>query len=137
MLGFPIVQDALYNERDVRPRLTLSDWEDHPEVAGALDRMEEEMDRLEMYSKKVVDGAEEQLNEYRTHSTDKQVKALHSNEGRWAAQEPQIGEGAEEEFENVKFSEEGGEKVRFAGLSKFANYKYCLQCQTSHLLGIM
>ena len=132
MLGFPIVQDALYNERDVRPRLTLSDWEDHPEVAGALERMEEEMDGLEMYSKKVVGGAEEQLNEYRTHSTDK-----HSNEERWAAQEPQIGEGAEEEFENVKFSEEGGEKVRFAGLSKFANYKYCLQCQTSHLLGIM
>ena len=27
------------------------------------------------------------------------------------------------------------EEVRFAGLAELANYKYCLQCQTSQLLG--
>ena len=40
MLGFPIVHDPLYNDRDARPRMTLGDWEHHPEVVEALDRME-------------------------------------------------------------------------------------------------
>ena len=45
MLGFPIVRDSLYNERDSKPRLSLSDFEHHPLLVEALDKMESELEK--------------------------------------------------------------------------------------------
>ena len=45
MLGFPIVRDSLYNERDSKPRLSLGDFEHHPLLVEALDKMENELEK--------------------------------------------------------------------------------------------
>ena len=164
MLGFPIVNDPLYNDRDAKPRLTLGDWEDHPEVVGALDRMELQLteDMLVRTQGQAQDRTEQQLNEgmfmtpaeVSVHqsepATGKEIYNLQSNLGKWqikGTKKCSSGEGDEpeegmrsfsEEGEGgASFSEQGEERLDFAGLSQFANYKYCLQCQASHLLGIM
>ena len=77
----------------------------------------------------------------------KEVHNLQSDLGKWqikGTKKCSSGEGDEPEEGMRSFSEEGEggasfseERLDFAGLSQFANYKYCLQCQASHLLGIM
>ena len=108
MLGFPIVRDSLYNERDSKPRLSLSDFEHHPLLVEALDKMESEMEKDKL------------AGEMRT------LNHQDSEQAQLASQEP-------DQVEYPNNNEE--EEVRFAGLAELANYKYCLQCQTSHLLG--
>ena len=156
MLGFPIVNDPLYNDRDARPRLTLGDWEDHPEVVGALDRMEQQLteDMLVRGQRQAQDRTEQQLNEVSVHqsepATGKEVNNLHSKLGKWQSEGTKkcpSGKGDEPEEDmrgfseggegDASFSEQGEARLNFAGLSQFANYKYCLQCQASHLLDIM
>ena len=92
---------------------------------------------------------------------EKQVNILQYEEGEWLHESSgecksdqsgiEIEENSrfselEEEGVAVKFSKmemqsgkfsEIEEDVRFAGLSQLANYKYCLQCKTNHLLGTM
>ena len=111
MLGFPIVRDSLYNERDSKPRLSLSDFEHHPLLVEALDKMESELEKDKL------------TGEIRTlgHQGSEQCE-----QALYASQEP-------DHVEDSNNNEE--EEVRFAGLAELANYKYCLQCQTSHLLG--
>ena len=157
MLGFPIVHDPLYNERDAKPRQTLGDWEHHPEVVGALDRMEEQLIEDEMVKKRPVETlgrmdehmipAEVLLHESEP-ATEQQVNNLQHEEGKWPSEnigECQSVQDVEpEEYYDVKLSEieedarlpEIEADARFAaGLSQLANYKYCLQCQAKHLLG--
>ena len=108
MLGFPIVRDSLYNERDSKPRLSLSDFEHHPLLVEALDKMESELEKDKL------------AGEMRTqHLQDSEQ----CEQALLASQEP---------VEDSKNNEE--EEVGFAGLAELSNYKYCLQCQTSHLL---
>ena len=158
MLGFPIVHDPLYNDRDAKPRLTLGDWEHHPEVVEALDRMEEQMAEDTMVKRPVgtLDGMDEHMipAEVLLHeselATGQQVNNLQSKEGGWpsesiggyqSAQESEPEEECDEKFSEIKEvarCSEIEEDDRFAaGLSQLANYKYCLQCQASHLLGTM
>merc|ERR1719430_1018677 len=111
MLGFPIVRDSLYNERDSNPRLSLSDFEHHPLLVEALDKMESELEKDKL------------AGEMRTqHLQDSEQ----CEQALYASQEP-------DQVEDSNNNEE--EEMRFAGLAELANYKYCLQCQTSHLLG--
>ena len=112
MLGFPIVRDSLYNERDSKPRLSLSDFEHHPLLVEALDRMERELEK---------DKLAGEMNRTLDHQDSEQCE-----QALYASQEP-------DQVEDSNNNEE--EEVRFAGLAELANYKYCLQCQTSHLLG--
>ena len=111
MLGFPIVRDSLYNERDSKPRLSLSDFEHHPLLVEVLDKMESELENDKL------------AGEMKTqHLQDSEQ----CEQAKLASQEP-------DHVEDSNNNEE--EEVRFAGLAELANYKYCLQCQTSHLLG--
>ena len=112
MLGFPIVRDSLYNERDSKPRLSLSDFEHHPLLVEVLDRMERELekDKLAGEMNRILDLQDSEQCE----------------QAQLASQEP-------DHVEDPNKNEE--EEVRFAGLAELANYKYCLQCQTSQLLG--
>jgi len=164
MLGFPIVHDPLYNDRDAKPRLTLGDWEEHPEVVGALDRMEQQLteDMLVRTQGQAQDRTEQQLNEgmlmtpaeVSVHqsepATGKEIYNLQSNLGKWQIKgtekclsgkedepEEDVRSFSEEGEGGASVSEQGENKVSFAGLSQFANFKYCLQCQASHLLGTM
>ena len=161
MLGFPIVHDPLYNDRDASPRLTLGDWEHHPEVVGALDRMEQQLAEDMVLNKRpadTLDRSNQLLNEHMIPAevlvlesdpaTEEQVNNLQTEVGGWLRES--IGECGSDhgsKFEEdsrfsdskedcVRFSEIG-EDSRFAGLSQLANYKYCLQCQANHLLGTM
>jgi len=161
MLGFPIVHDPLYNDRDARPRLTLGDWEHHPEVVGALDRMEQQLAEDTVLKKRPVrtlDRTDQLVNEHilpaevlvheSEPATEEQVNNLQTEEGGWlhesigecrSDQESEIEEDSrfsDSKEDCVRFSEIG-EDSRFAGLSQLANYKYCLQCQANHLLGTM
>ena len=161
MLGFPIVHDPLYNDRDARPRLTLGDWEHHPEVVGALDRMEQQLAEDMVLNKRpadTLDRSNQLLNEHMIPAevlvlesdpaTEEQVNNLQTEEGGWlhesigecpSDQESEIEEDSrfsDSKEDCVRFSEIG-EDSRFAGLSQLANYKYCLQCQANHLLGTM
>ena len=160
MLGFPIVHDPLYNERDARPRLTLGDWEHHPEVVGALDRMEQQLAEDTVLNKRPVDTLDrtnQLLNEQmipaevlveNDPATEEQVNNLQTEEGGWlresigecrSDQESEIEEDSrfyDSKEDCVGFSEIE-EDSRFAGLSQLANYKYCIQCQANHLLGTM
>jgi len=111
MLGFPIVRDSLYNERDSKPRLSLSDFEHHPLLVEALDKMERELEK---------DKLAGEMNRTLDHQSEQCEQAL------FASQE-------HVQVEDSNNNEE--EEVRFAGLAELANYKYCLQCQTSQLLG--
>ena len=109
MLGFPIVRDSLYNERDSKPRLSLSDFEHHPLLVEALDKMESELEK---------DKLAGEMKTLHLQDSEQCEQAL------YASREPDQDPNNNEE-----------EEVRFAGLAELANYKYCLQCQTSHLLG--
>ena len=159
MLGFPIVHDPLYNDRDARPRMTLGDWEHHPEVVEALDRMEQQLAEDTLLKKiGTLDRTDQLLNDHMIPAkvlvresepaTEKQVNNLEAEEGERLPES--IGKcrsdhGSEIEEDSrfydskedfVGFSEIE-EDSRFAGLSQLANYKYCIQCQANHLLGTM
>ena len=111
MLGFPIVRDSLYNERDSKPRLSLSDFEHHPLLVEALDKMESELEKDKLAGEM---------------KTQHLVDSEHCEQAQLASHEPDLVDDPDNNEE---------EEMRFAGLAELANYKYCLQCQTSHLLG--